>query len=174
MQTISISTRKEWRNWLRKNHKKEKKIAIILHKKHTGKPSISHKESMEEAICFGWIDTTIKRLDQDTYQRCFVKRTDKSRWSKNTLRYAKELIKKRKMCQEGLRRYNQAKDIPPLDYNIPKNPDPPEEMKKMLNKNLKKFMNLAPSTKKMWIYMFIKSKKTETKQKRIKEILKSL
>ena len=101
---INISSRKQWRNWLEKNHAKESKVSIILHKKHTGKPSITHKESMEEAICFGWIDTTLKRLDEDTYQRTFVKRNDKSKWSQNTLRYGKELIKEGLMTNAGLKR----------------------------------------------------------------------
>ena len=71
--------RQEWRNWLEKNHDKEKKVAVIKYKKHTGKPSISHKESMEEAICFGWIDTTLKRLDDERYGVTFVKRNKNSR-----------------------------------------------------------------------------------------------
>jgi len=167
---IHIATRKQWRDWLRKNHKKEKKVSLILHKKHTKKPSISHKESMEEAICFGWIDTTLKRIDEDTYQRTFARRTDKSKWSKNTLRYAQELIKKKKMCKEGLRRYNQAKNIPPLDHYLPDNPEPTEEMEQMLKHHLKKFNKLPKSTKKMYIYMFLRSKRPETKEKRIQEI----
>ena len=76
------------------------------------------------------------------------------------------------MAKEGLRRYNQAKDIPPLDHDLPKNPEPSELMKKMLGKNLKKFLKLPKSTRKMYIYMFMRSKRPETKDKRIQEIIK--
>ena len=72
-------TLKEWRNWLKENHKKESKIAVVYYKKHTGKPSLPHKEAMREAICFGWIDTTAKRLDAQRYMVHFVKRNKNSK-----------------------------------------------------------------------------------------------
>jgi len=59
IKSIHARNKKDWRAWLRKNHKKEKKVFLIKYKKHTGKPSITHKESMLEAICFGWIDFII-------------------------------------------------------------------------------------------------------------------
>ena len=81
---IEAGTHKAWRAWLQKHHLKEKKVGLICHKKHTGKLFLTHREAMEDAICFGWIDTTIKRLDEDRYIRYFARRTDKSRWSENT------------------------------------------------------------------------------------------
>ena len=66
---IYFPTRDAWRNWLKKNHLSKRKIAVIVYKKHTGKPSPNHKELMEEAICFGWIDTTIKRFDHEKMDR---------------------------------------------------------------------------------------------------------
>src|ERR1051325_4388110 len=95
---VYCGTRQKWRNWLEQNHQKTTKIALLLYKKHTGKPSLSHRESMEEAICFGWIDTTIKRLDEDRYLRRFSRRTSKSKWSENTLSYAKALLTAGKMA----------------------------------------------------------------------------
>ena len=59
--------RKEWRAWLQKNHLKESRVTLVKWKRHTGKPALSHQESMEEAICFGWIDTIVKRIDDDTF-----------------------------------------------------------------------------------------------------------
>ncbi len=75
-ETIKITAlhRNDFRKWLEKNHQKEKKVCIVLHKRHTGKPAPTHRELMEEAICFGWIDTTVKRLDEDLYARFFAKR----------------------------------------------------------------------------------------------------
>ena len=63
--SIGAFDRKDFRKWLEKNHLNEKKVNVVLFKKHTGKKSPSHRELMEEAICFGWIDTTVKRIDEN-------------------------------------------------------------------------------------------------------------
>ncbi|MEK6819504.1 MAG: hypothetical protein AABY10_06255, partial [Nanoarchaeota archaeon] len=130
-------SREEWRNWLEKNGDKEKKVALIKYKKHTGKPSLTHKESMEEAICFGWIDTTIKRLDEERYIRHFVKRNKNSRWSNATLSYARNLIKQKKMTPEGLKFYKEGLKKPVIDHGLPRNPETPKELIKELEKNNK-------------------------------------
>jgi len=174
---VYAGTRKEWRAWLKENHKKKKKVALISYKKHTGKPSISHKESMGEAICFGWIDTTLKRLDEDRYLRYFVRRNDNSKWSQNTLRYGQEMIKKRKMAAEGLRRYNQGLKKPVHDHGIPKNPKTPDYLKKALEKNKtanENFKKLAPSYKRMYLRWLLNAKRPETRNKRVKEIVQRM
>jgi len=173
---ITIITRNDWRKWLKKNHKKESKVCIILNKKHTGKPTMSHKESMEEAICFGWIDTTIKKLDEDRYMRCFSKRTKNSRWSENTLRYAKDLKTKGLMSPFGLEMYEQGLSKPTHDSGVPKNPSTPEDLIKELERNSLSdiFDSLSPSTKKMYNRRLYSAKRQETRQKRIKEIIELL
>ena len=174
--TFYAKSRKEWREWLRKNHKKEKKVFLLKYKKHTKKPSLSHKESMEEAICYGWIDTTIKRLDDQRYIRCFARRNKNSRWSNATLGYARNLIKKRKMSKFGLEMYKQGLLKPVIDHNLPKNPEIPQDLLKELNKNklTDYFKNLAPSRKRLFIWHILQAKKLETRNKRIKETIKNL
>ncbi|MFH1290714.1 MAG: hypothetical protein ABIH92_04880, partial [Nanoarchaeota archaeon] len=73
-QTFHANTLKDWHNWLVKNHKKKDKIFMIKYKVHTKKPTLSHQEAMDEAICFGWIDTTAKRVNNDIWGTIFVKR----------------------------------------------------------------------------------------------------
>jgi len=172
---IYAGTRKEWRQWLRLNHKKENKVYLIKYKKHTGKPSLNNKEAMEEAICFGWIDTTIKRLDDERYQQCFAKRTDKSRWSNNTLRCAQNMIKKNKMSKFGMEMYLKGKEKPTIDHNFPRDPEIPIELKKELVKNklLDEFNLLSPSMKRLHIYALLRAKREETKKKRINEIIET-
>lgn len=168
------SSRKEWRDWLRKNHKKERKVYLICYKKHTGKPSISHREALEEAICFGWIDTTMKRIDDEKYGRTFVKRNENSRWSNATLGYAKNLIKEGKMLEDGLKAYKKGLEKPTIDHNLPKNPDVPEGLKMALEKDKiakKNFENFAPSYRKFYIYSILRAKRQETKDKRIKIVV---
>ncbi len=164
---VYAGTRKEWRGWLRKNHKKESKVYLIKYKKHTGKPSLNNKEAMAEAISFGWIDTTIKRLDNERYRQCFVKRKKSSKWSNNTLRYAREQIAKKRMSKFGMEMYELGKSKPTIDHNLPKNPEIPSELLKELKreKALDNFNKLAPSYRRLYIYQVIKAKKPETIKK---------
>jgi uncharacterized protein YdeI (YjbR/CyaY-like superfamily) len=164
------STTKEWRAWFRKHHRNEKKVNLIVYKKYTGKPFLTHRQAMEEAICWGWIDTTIKRLDDEKFQRSFVKRKPNATWSTNTLRYAEEMITKKRMTKAGLTAYERGKSKPTIDHNLPKNPDIPDNLKKALAKEqlLPKFMNYPPSLKRMFIWQILVAKRPETIQKRIK------
>mgnify|MGYP006423236355 CR=1 FL=1 len=174
MKTISVPTRSYFRKWLEKNHDKETKVATILHKKHTGKSAPSHREMIEEAICFGWIDTTVKRLDEDRYIRNFTKRTKNSRWSNNTIKYGKQMIEQKKMTPTGLKFYKEGLKKPTHDQDIPKNPDIPVELKKALAKNKKArdhFEKFPPSTKKMLYRWILRGKREETRTKRIKLIV---
>lgn len=172
--SVICFTRNDFRKWLEKNHLKEKKVAVLLHKKHTGKTSPSHRELMEEAICFGWIDTTIKRLDEDKYLRHFARRNKNSKWSDNTLSYAKALKEKGLMSKEGLQFYKEGLSRPTHDHGIPKNPDMPDELKKELEKNKTakdNFNSFPPSAKRMFYRWFLSAKTEETKNKRINLIV---
>ncbi len=124
---------------------------------------------MKEAIRFGWIDTTIKKLDENQYIRNFRRRTDKSNWSENTLKYAKELNEQDKLSPEGLKRYSEGLKKPILGYGIPKNPETPDYVKKEVEiNNLQyKFNNLPKSIKRMHLRMIISAKLPETKNKRV-------
>ena len=173
---ITSYSRNDFRKWLDKNHKKENKVTVILHKRHTGKPAPTHRELMEEAICFGWIDTTVKRLDEDTFIRNFSKRTHNSRWSDNTLRYARELIKNGKMTVEGMRFYKLGLEKPTHDHGIPKNPDMPIELEAALLKNKKardNFEKFPPSTKKTYYRWILRAKLPPTRDKRVRQIVQS-
>jgi len=175
--TITVFTKENFQSWLKKNHKKESKVAIILHKRHTKNPVPTHRELIEEAICYGWIDTTIKRLDNDTFIRHFSKRTKNSTWSKNTLGYAKALIKNGQMQEQGLHFYNLGLKRKTHDHGIPRNPIQPAELKKSLaeNKKAEDFFNkLPPSTKRMLYRWFLHAKRPETREKRIKQIITAM
>lgn len=129
---------------------------------------------MEEAICFGWIDTTIKRLDENTYLRHFARRNKNSKWSDNTLSYAKELKQKGLMSKEGLQFYKEGLSRPTHDHGIPKNPEMPKEIKEALEKNKTakaNFEKFPPSAKKMFYRWFLSAKTQETKNKRISLII---
>jgi len=167
---------KSWRRWLRKNHKKGEKVMLIRYKKSTGRKSFNQHIAMREAICFGWIDTTLKRIDDKKYGVTFVKRKKTSRWSNNTSRYGKELIKEGRMSKFGFEKFEEGLKKPTIDHDLPKNPEPPKELKKELVRRdlLKKFEKWAPSKKRLWIWQIMKAVRGETKEKRIRIILEEL
>ena len=149
-------------------------MAVILNKRHTGIPAPNHRALLEEAICFGWIDTTIKRLDEHQFIRHFSKRKHNSKWSHNTLGYAEQLIKQDRMTPTGLRFYKEGKSRPVHDEGIPKNPGMPKELKQALERNksaLKNFQSFPPSTKRTFYRWLLRAKLKETKKRRIKQII---
>lgn len=172
--TFYARNREEWRSWLKKNHEKETHVALLKYKKHTGKPSLSHKESMEEAICFGWIDTTIKRLDDERYIRRFARRGDKSRWSSATLGYARALIAQKKMSPFGLARYHEGLKKPTIDAGLAKNPPVPDDLKNALAQNKHAYANFktwSPSYTRTYLRWIERAKQPETRKKRINAVV---
>ena len=79
--TYYVATRSEWCKWLQKHHTSATEIWLIYYKKHTGMPRVSYNDAVEEALCFGWIDSLVKRVDADTYAQKFTPRKSKSKWS---------------------------------------------------------------------------------------------
>jgi uncharacterized protein YdeI (YjbR/CyaY-like superfamily) len=174
MKSLTIYDKNEFRKWLKENHKEETKVAVIVHRKHTGKNSPSHRELMEEAICFGWIDTTLKRLDEERYVRHFSKRTKNSKWSNNTMKYGGDLIKQGRMMPMGLKYYKEALKKKPFDFDVPKNPGIPAGLKKALDGDKiakENFDNFPPSIKKMIYRRILLAKREETKERRIKLVV---
>ncbi|MBX4196168.1 YdeI/OmpD-associated family protein [Candidatus Pacearchaeota archaeon] len=167
-------SRKEWREWLKKNHLKEKSVALIKYKKNTGKPSLTHKESMDEAICFGWIDTTIKRLDDERYIRNFSPRGKNSRWSSATLKYARRLIREGKMSPHGLKMYKEGLKKPTIDAGLPTTGDVPSDLKKILQERgaYENFMKFAPSYRRTYLRWIAGAKQAVTKEKRVEAVVK--
>jgi uncharacterized protein YdeI (YjbR/CyaY-like superfamily) len=99
---LSFTSSKEWRKWLEKNHTKEKEAWLTYYKQASGKPSISYDESVDEAICFGWIDNRVKGIDDEKFVRRFVPRLSASAWSKLNIDRAKKMIKQGRVTEAGL------------------------------------------------------------------------
>ncbi len=100
--TIYLTNRQDWRAWLRKNHASEKEIWLIYYKKHSGKPRIPYDDAVEEALCYGWIDSILKRVDEDRTAQRFSPRRPKSFLSETNKERARRLIKAKKMTRVGL------------------------------------------------------------------------
>ena len=78
---LHLTDRREWRAWLDAHHDRESEIWLVYHKKHSGKPRIPYDAAVEEALCFGWIDSIVKRIDDEKYAQKFTPRKDDSTWS---------------------------------------------------------------------------------------------
>ena len=100
--TLYVKNRKEWRSWLKKNYKTEKGIWLIYYKKDSGKPRIPYNDAVEEAICFGWIDSILKKVDEERFAQRFSKRNPKSPYSQANTERLREMIKKGKVAKEVL------------------------------------------------------------------------
>ena len=174
---INVFSASDFRKWLVKNHSKEKIVELVIHKKHTGKSFPTHRQLMDEGICFGWIDTIIRRIDEDTFIRTFQRRSEKSNWSVNTLSYAKELIANGRMTPHGLVFYHKGKEKKAFDHGIPKNPRISRELKEALEKNKiakENFENLTKSARRTYLRWLLYAKTQEKKKKRIDLILERM
>ncbi len=170
---IYCKDRDEWRNWLAKNHKKEPGIWLVYYKKHTGKPRVSYNDAVEEAICFGWIDSTIQRMDEERYRQKFTPRNRRSKWSAHNVKRANRMISEGKITEAGLvlfKAWKATGNPSESGDKLEKEPAPPGQLLQALKKNriaLENFNHLAPSHKRNYILWITDAKKEETKKRRI-------
>lgn len=174
--TTYAKDRKEWRSWLQKNHKSKTGIWLIYYKKHTGQTSITYTDAVEEAICFGWIDGQIKKIDDDKYMQRYTPRKPKSLWSEVNIERAKKMIKVGYMTEFGLKALHEGMKT---KERIPssKNFSVPPYLKTALIKNKKawnNFQNFSPSAQLAYVYWVNTAKTEETRQKRIIKTIEQL
>ncbi len=108
--TLYVTNRRSWRAWLRKNYKKEKEIWLIYYKKASGKARIAYDAAVEEALCYGWIDSTAKSIDEQRFAQRFTPRKKTSVLSPSNIERIKKLIKQKKMTRAGLKAVEHAFD----------------------------------------------------------------
>lgn len=101
--TLYVTNRKDWRSWLQKNHNKEKEIWLIYYKKSSGKLRIPYNDAVEEALCYGWIDSIAKSIDEEKFAQRFTPRRPKSQISEMNKERVRRLIKNKLMTSVGLK-----------------------------------------------------------------------
>jgi len=101
--TLYVTNRNDWHLWLRKNYNKEKKIWLIYYRKSSGKQRISYNDAVDEALCYGWIDSTIKGIDKEKFAQRFTARRKGSKLSEMNRERVRRLIKQKRMTSEGLK-----------------------------------------------------------------------
>ena len=174
MKTFDAHNCAQWRDWLARNHATESEVWLVFHKQHTGRPSVAYVDALDEALCFGWVDSLIKRLDDDRYARKFTPRKADSRWSDiNRKRYA-ELKAAGRMTPAGL-------DRPPTARSYDAPPRAPAKIPPYIQKALKSqpaarqyFESLAPSHQRQYLLWIDSAKREGTKSKRLEEAIRML
>ncbi|NQX81409.1 MAG: YdeI/OmpD-associated family protein [Flavobacteriaceae bacterium] len=166
--------KQDWREWLELNHQKKESVWLIFYKKNSPNYNLSWSEAVDEALCFGWIDSTKKTLDKQRYIQYFSKRKPKSNWSKVNKDKVKTLIDQGLMEEQGYKSIEIAKEngswtiLDGVEALII-----PEDLNAEFTNHkgsMEYYESLSNSVKKILLYWVVSAKRPETRQKRIIEI----
>ena len=180
--TFYAKDRDAWRAWLDRNHQKAAEIWLIYYKRHTRRPSIEYAHAVEEALCFGWIDGIVKRIDDERYAQRFTPRRANSKWSELNRHRARRLIAEGRMTSAG-------EAVLPVDLmagaeelldtrsrsdwaNVV-----PDDLRAALGDNRaarEYFERLAPSYRRQYVGWIASAKRDETREKRLREAIELL
>ncbi|MFC2124933.1 YdeI family protein [Bacteroidota bacterium] len=177
--TFYAANRDEWRKWLELHYKSKKEVWLIYYKKHSGKPRVPYNDAVEEALCFGWIDSTVKRIDKDRYMQKFTPRNKGSNWSDWNVKRIGKMIAEGKVIPEGVELFEQWKKSGKATVNAPKGeiPEISDDFKEALGINpaaLDFFETLAAGYRRNYIAWINDAKKEETRKKRIDKAIEML
>jgi uncharacterized protein YdeI (YjbR/CyaY-like superfamily) len=168
-------SRKAWRAWLEKNHASSPGTWLVYAKKHTGIPSLTYVDAVEEALCFGWIDSLVHPIDNSLYKQVFTPRKPSSRWSALNKTRVEKLIAADQMTAAGMKMIELAKTNGQWEAHAQtEGLTMPAELKKALNGNAKAKVNwptYTVSQQKAFLRMLHDAKTPETRAKRIARIL---
>ncbi len=177
IETYCPQSRTDWRQWLEKNHHSKQSVWVVYYTKKSNIPSLSWSEAVDEALCFGWIDSTKKTIDNFSFMQLFSKRKPTSIWSKINKEKIQQLIGSGRMTKAGYESVETAKQngswtiFDEIEELII-----PKDLEKAFEKhNGSKdyFLSLNKSSRKIILGWIVLAKRPETRQKRIDEVVKS-
>ena len=177
MKTFVARTADQWRKWLDEHHASESEVWLVFYKRHTGVATVDYKDALDEALCVGWVDSLVKRLDDRRYALKFTPRRADSRWSEaNRKRYA-ELKARGRLRPAGIK-------LPPTDRGYGPRPPrlsmpaklPPYIQTALRNhpKAWRQFEALTPSQRRRYFAWIESAKREETRLRRLKEAIRLL
>ena len=162
----------DWRNWLTKNRYREREVWLVYFKAAGGKANIDYESSVEEALCFGWIDSIIQKIDEEKYARKFNPRRMSSIWSETNKRRVLKVIREGRMTEAGMSKV--TFDMNKMDTSKPKPKRPLVKMPEKIEKALKSgsrvweaFQKITPSLQRNYIFWLSDAKKPETFDRRL-------
>lgn len=177
MKTFVAQTVDQWRKWLDKHHDSESEVWLVFYKQHTGVKSIAYADALDEALCFGWVDSLIKRLDESRYARKFTPRKADSRWSMiNRKRYA-ALKAAGRLKPAGIKRAPTKRGYDPRPPRFQMPATVPRYIQAALKKQpaaWRYFEGLTPSQRRGYIGWIESAKREETKIRRLQEAVRLL
>jgi len=174
--TFYAKNQQAWRNWLKKNHQQEKSVWLIIYKKNSGIPSVYYPEAVDEALCFGWIDSKPNKRDDESYYQFFAQRNPKSKWSKVNRDKVERLMAAGKIATAGLAAittaqqngtWNALDDVEAINI--------PEDLSALFKKNKiawENFNAFSRSSKRGILEWILNAKKAETRTKRLEETVR--
>ena len=165
----------DFRKWLQKNHKRETELLVGFYKVGSGKPSMTWSQSVDVALCFGWIDAVRKSIDKDSYQIRFTQRKPTSIWSAINIRKIRELTKQGLMQAAGLSSFEKRIETKSKIYSYEKDEvEFTRDFKIQFKVNKKAweyFQSIAPSYRKVSTHWVMSAKQESTKIKRLNELI---
>jgi uncharacterized protein YdeI (YjbR/CyaY-like superfamily) len=173
-QTFTAPDRAAWHDWLTEHGGSESEVWLVYYKAASGRSGISYQESLEEALCFGWVDSIIQKIDEEKYARKFTPRNAGSKWSELNKHLVAKLVREGRMTEAGLASVEFPLASAPLSR--PKRPvlPLPDWLKAGLiasPKAWENFQKLAPSHQRNYIGWISEAKREETRQRRIQEAI---
>jgi uncharacterized protein YdeI (YjbR/CyaY-like superfamily) len=170
VETVFAKDRSEWRRWLAKNCERSREIWLVFYKKASGKPTVSYEHAVEEALCFGWIDGMIKKLDEECYAQRFTPRKAKSPWSKSNIQRVERLIAEGQMMPAGLKAYHSGhgREVPPMPAELAKVLEAKFRKQRVAWANYEKF---PPGYRRITAGWVASAKKEETRLKRLEKLI---
>ncbi len=166
--TFLAKSAQEWHSWLVDNHQREKEIWLIFYKKNCYKTAISYDDALDEALCFGWIDSIIQRVDDEKYIRKFTPRINTKKWSQANIKRVKNLIESGRMNEIGLAK---IADLHLIEEDLePTKAEPfriPVKIEQSVQANEKawiSYLKLSPSSRKRYFGWVMNAKRAETLQ----------
>jgi uncharacterized protein YdeI (YjbR/CyaY-like superfamily) len=179
LETYHAKDRSEWRRWLQKNHSRSYGVWLIYYKKSSGKKRLEYNEAVEEALCFGWIDSTSRPIDEEKYMQRFTPRKPKSGWSRLNKQRIEKMIQLGSMTAAGFEKIEIAKkngSWESLDriYAPADQLQIPGDLSRAFARNKKaktNFENFALFTRRQFLYWINSAKRDETRKARIKQAL---
>jgi uncharacterized protein YdeI (YjbR/CyaY-like superfamily) len=168
--TLTVRSRKAWRAWLARHHDSAAEVWLVFHKRHAGPPTVEYEAAVEEALCFGWIDSLVKRLDDDRYARKFTPRKAGSVWSASNRRRYASLEARGLLASPGRARPPAGRTVaPPPHATFDAVPGYIERALQAEPKAWAHFQRLAPSYRRAYLGWIDTAKREETKQRRLRE-----
>ena len=175
-QLLYFKNAQEWREWLHENHSKSTGVELIFYKVDSQFESMRWEEAVQVALCYGWIDSTVRKLDGERRKQGFGPRKDKSVWSKLNKSYIDKLIAENLMHESGLRKIEIAKQNGSwTSLDAVENHEIPEDLQQAFDNNSSAFanyLNFSATYRKSYLYWLNQAKREETRKNRIEEIIR--